>query len=129
MRDDLSDFDGTPEEFSHLAEAMRSVRAWLKDDSGWGILGPEIDPKPAMSTEPGIEKNHTEVVRKPSSTGPGYTINAAGKKSHHVTTPTHVCKWDGCNTVVGGNFLRCPEHVRMWRRNYRQRRNAKLAAL
>ncbi len=124
MRDDLSDFDGTPEEFRHLAEAMRSVRAWMKADSGWGILGPEVDPAPPMSTE----KEHTDVTPSPSSNKRRYPINAAGKKSHHVTTSTHVCKWDGCQTVIGGNWLRCPEHVRMWRQNYRQRRNEKLAS-
>ena len=67
MRDDLTDFDGTPEEFRHLAEAMQGVRAWLKADSGWGLLGPEINPAPPQSTDAGIEKEHKEVTPPPSS--------------------------------------------------------------
>ncbi len=90
MRDDLTDFDGTPEEFRHLAEAMQGVRAWMKSDSGWGKAEPIIDPAPQMSTEPGIEKEHKEVTPSPSSNvrryqpalGVSYGLNSKGRKSH-----------------------------------------------
>lgn len=90
MRDDLTDFDGTPEEFRELADAMRGVRDWLKADSGWGKADPIIDPAPPMSTEPGIEKEHTEVTPSPSSNGRryqsalgvSYGLNSKGRKSH-----------------------------------------------
>ncbi len=89
MRDDLTDFDGTPEEFRDLAAAMRGVRDWLKADSGWGKVVPIINPAPPISVGPGIEKEHTEVMPAPSSNvarygrlGISYGLNSKGRKSH-----------------------------------------------
>ncbi len=100
MRDDLTDFDGTPEEFRDLAAAMRGVRDWLKVDSGWGKAEPIIDPAPAKSDEPGLEKEHREVKRAPSSHSPGYA-------------KLHKCA--DCDTMLSGAAHRCPEHRRAHR--------------
>ncbi len=92
MRDDCTDFDGTPEEFCHLAEAMRGVRSWLKSDSGWGRTEPIVDPAPPMSDQPGIEAINTEVTPSPTSNaarygklGVSYGLNSKGRKSHRPT--------------------------------------------
>jgi len=74
---------------------------------------PEIA-KPELSDQPGIEKEHTEVRRKPSSTGPGYGVTAAGKKSHHKL---HTC--EDCPAICSGSSPRCPE-CRAARRKLKQ---------
>lgn len=140
MRDDLSDFDGTPAEFAHLAEAMRGVRAWLKSDSGWGKPDPVIDPNPPMSDQPGIDKEHTETKRKPSSTAPGYLMGSTGKKSHHkpAAEPAAARHCPDCGERIGGNWRRCPKDAKIWRHRkdkdnqpgfYLARKAAKQAAL
>jgi hypothetical protein len=78
MRDDLSDFEGTPEERAELWQAQESVRDWLKRR----MLDPEVMPGKKGNSD-GIFEKHKVVTPSPSSLGPRYYTNRQGNKSQH----------------------------------------------
>jgi hypothetical protein len=125
MRDNLRDFEGTLEEGAELLDAQRSIRAWLISNSRWGRPEPEVA-EPVINDQPGIEKEETVVTPQPSSKEPRYGIGSTGKKSHHKDPPApdRKCLWDGCEVMIGGNWLRCPEHSRAWHAGFNKRKRA-----
>lgn len=124
MLDDLRYFEGTPEECAHLLAAQRSVRAWLKSDSGWGKATPEIA-KPVISDGPGVFAESTVVTPAPASNGPRYHVRPNGKKSHHKGPPSiRKCLHEGCRELCSGNWVRCVAHAREWKHGYNARKIA-----
>jgi hypothetical protein len=97
MRDDLSDFEGTPEERAQLWQAQESVRDWLRRR----MLDPEVLPG-QKGTSQGIYEKHQVVTPSPSSIA-----------ARHKPPKLHQCR--DCELMIGGTAWRCPEHRRAHR--------------
>ncbi len=89
-----------PEDFDEVAyrDARLRVRAWWKNDCGWGRPEPDVEPAPAKGNSQGIFEKHQITKPAPSS---------------KYQPKLHQCR--DCELMIGGTAWRCPDHRRAHR--------------